>query len=308
MKKKEKPLSKEVEEHMNQVYELAKELHAVGKYSEAIMELDKIFAVTSNFKEARSLKESSKEGLIKLEELEKKRREDEERRLRQIKVKELVEKAKESTKERNVPVSEALFTQVLSLDPENFDVPQLKIELDAWKKEQDRIALELAQKEADRKRKVSQLQPGKTLFLQKEWFKAIVKLQDFMKIQEMDEDLMKDGQGMLEESKKMLSEITGPLLGKARSMKEGQDLKGAYENYIQVLVYDPISSEALEETVAIRDLLNSRAKKVYREAIISESLSLFSDAKEKFQEVQQISPSDSDYYKKSSDRLRDYLE
>ena len=58
----------------------------------------------------------------------------------------------------------------------------------------------------------------------------------------------------------------------------------------------------------IRSQLDSRSKKIYREAIIAESLSLFSDAKEKFQEVQQISPTDSDYYKKASEKLKNYLE
>ena len=49
-------------------------------------------------------------------------------------------------------------------------------------------------------------------------------------------------------------------------------------------------------------------KRIYREAIIAESLSLFGDAKEKFLEVQQISPTDSEYYKKASEKLKNYLE
>lgn len=65
---------------------------------------------------------------------------------------------------------------------------------------------------------------------------------------------------------------------------------------------------ALNEIDEIRNLLDSRSKKVYREAIIAESLSLFNDAREKFQEVQQISPSDSEYYKKASEKLKNYLE
>ncbi len=196
----------------------------------------------------------------------------------------------------------------MALDPENFDVPQLKIEIEAWKREQERIELERATKEADRKRKVGQLQPAKNIYLQKEWFKAIMKLEEFLKITDMDEDLTKEATEMLQEAKKGLNEQLSPLLGKARSLKEGQDLKGAYENYMRVLVFDPINSEAMEETLAIRDLLNMRAKKIYREAIIAESLSLFTDAKEKFQEVQQVSPTDSDYYKKASDKLKEYIE
>jgi len=97
-------------------------------------------------------------------------------------------------------------------------------------------------------------------------------------------------------------------LGKARSLKEGQDLKGAYESYLVVLTIDPTNKEALDEVDGIRELLDTRSKKIYREAIISESLSLFGDAKEKFQEVQSISPTDSEYYKKASEKLKNYLE
>jgi hypothetical protein len=42
--------------------------------------------------------------------------------------------------------------------------------------------------------------------------------------------------------------------------------------------------------------------------LISESLSLFDEAKEKFQQVQQISPINSDYYNKATKRLVNYME
>jgi len=113
---------------------------------------------------------------------------------------------------------------------------------------------------------------------------------------------------MLQESKTNLNNLVGPLLGRARSLYEGQDLKGAYENYNEVLKHEPTSAEALNEMNDIREILHARSRKVYREAIISESLSLFQDAKEKFQEVQQISPSDSEYYLKATDKLKDYID
>ena len=46
------------------------------------------------------------------------------------------------------------------------------MELDAWKKEQERIALEKAQKEADRKRKLSQIAPSRTFYGKEEWYKT----------------------------------------------------------------------------------------------------------------------------------------
>ena len=71
---------------------------------------------------------------------------------------------------------------------------------------------------------------------------------------------------------------------------------------------EPTHSEALNEVDEIKSQLETRSKRIYREAIIAESLSLFSDAKEKFQEVQQISPTDSEYYRKANDKLKNYLE
>jgi pSer/pThr/pTyr-binding forkhead associated (FHA) protein len=303
-------LSKEEEEFVESNYLLSRELVSQGKYAEALFELDKVFKVTKNqdYKSAKQTYELAKEGLRKFEDIEKKRQEEIDRKIRMEKVKELVSKAKETVKERQYDASEAIFNKIIELDPENFDVPQLKIELDAWKKEQDRIALEKATIEAERKRRVDTFQPAKNIYLQQKWYMAILKLEEFLKIKDMDEDLVKEAGTMMADAKEKLNEVELPLLGKARSLKEGQDLKGAYEQYGKVLSYNPTNIEALNEMNEIKDILHTRAKKLYREAIISESLSLFQDAKEKLQEVQQVSPIESEYYKKATDKLNDYLE
>jgi hypothetical protein len=77
---------------------------------------------------------------------------------------------------------------------------------------------------------------------------------------------------------------------------------------VEILKIEPTNAEALNEIDAIKHQIDTRSKRLYREAIIAESLSLFNDAKEKLQEVQQISPTDSEYYKKASDKLKSYLE
>lgn len=306
--KPKKNLTKEQLQELEAQYQLAKELFNQGKYSETIFELQKIFALTDDFKNSKQLFDWSKEGLAKLEELEKKRQAEIERKRKQEKVKELLEKAKIEVKERNVAIAESLFSQILELDPENLDVSQLKMELEAWKKEQERIQMEKAMKEAERKRQVGLLTPAKTLFLKKEWYKATIKLEEFLRQKDMDEDLIKESTEMLSEAKKNLSTLVDPMLGKARSLKEGQDLKGAYETYTEILKTEPSNNEGLAEINDIRVILDNRAKKIYREAIISESLSLFEDAREKFQEVQQISPIDSEYYIKATEKLKNYID
>jgi tetratricopeptide (TPR) repeat protein len=250
----------------------------------------------------------TKEGLQKITELEAQKRADEERlKIKKI-VEELLVKAREAVKERMVAPAESYFAQITEKDPENIEVQQLKMELEAWQKEQERIALEKAVKEAARKAMVDALSPGKTFYITKQWYKAILKLEEFLRRKGSDEDLIKEASEMLSDAKNQLASELGPMVGKARSLKEGQDLKTAYEAYLDVLKIEPTNAEALNEVDEIKNQLETRSKKIYREAIIAESLSLFNDAKEKFQEVQQISPTDSEYYKKASDKLKNYLE
>jgi pSer/pThr/pTyr-binding forkhead associated (FHA) protein/tetratricopeptide (TPR) repeat protein len=290
------------------LYEKAKAHNDIGEYDQAIIELKRYYDVYPDYKSTRMLMDKAKLGVAKLAEADRKIKEEAERKERKMQVEAILTKAKEAVKERQTQVAEALFGQILEKDPENLDVPQLKMELDAWKKEQEKIALEKAQKEAERKRQLNLLQPGKTAYLKKDWNVAIGKLEDFLRNKDMDEDLIKEASAMLTESKNNLNDIIAPLLGQARSLKEGQDLKGAYQIYSEILRKEPSNSEAITEMGDIRNILDDRAKKIYREALISENLSLFEEAKEKFQEVQQNTPTDSEYYKKASEKLRNYVE
>lgn len=289
-------------------YELGVAAFELMDFNKAIVHFETVNRIDPEYKNIATYLKQTKEGIKQVAELEKQRREEEARiKLKKV-IDELLTKAREAVKERQVVLAENLFSQITEKDPDNMEVQQLKFELEAWQKEEERKALELAAKEAARKRMVDALSPGKTLYLKKEWYKAIVKLEDFLQKKGMDEDLIKEASDMLADAKNELASELGPVIGKARSLKEGQDLKAAYESFQEVLKLEPTNAEALNEVDEIRSLLENRSKKVYREAIIAESLSLFNDAKEKFQEVQQISPTDSDYYKKASDKLRNYLE
>lgn len=304
----EKKLTPEELAVVESTYLLAKELIDVGKFNEALIELDKIKRISSSYKNTLQLEALAKQKIAELAALARKQREEEEKRIRMEKVKLLVEEAKSATEKRQVQLAEGLFAKIIELDPENFEVSRLKLEIDSYKREQERIEIERAAKEAERKRQLDALAPGKGHYLKSEWYKAVQRLGTFLLEKSIDEDLRDEATKMLKESKENLNNIIQPMLGKARSLKEGQDLKGAYEQYSEILKLDQGSTEALNEMDEIRDILIARSKKVYREAIISESLSLFEDAKEKFKEVQQISPSDSEYYEKATNRLKEYLE
>lgn len=304
-----KELTDEQKRAFSALYEIGKDHYNNGRYREALSELQKIAVVDPNFNAGlQQLISFSKEGLRKIEEEEKKRLSDIQSAEKKAKVKELLEKAREYTKDRRVELANSTFNEITQLEPENIEVTRMKMELDDWQREKQRKELEEVQKKKDREDKVEKLKPSRSLYLQKEWFKAIGKLEEFLRIKDMDDDLTTEATEMLKVSKDELNGAVAPLIGKAKSLMEGQDLKGAYEVYQQILRVEPSNAEALNQVGDIREQLANRARKIYREAIIAESLSLFPDAKEKYQEVQQISPVDSEYYKKASEKLRDYLE
>ena len=305
----QKKLTDEQRRSLSAQYEIGKAHYQNGRYREALTELQKVSAIDPNFNSnLQSLIALSKEGLSKIEEAEKDRQAKLAAAEKKAKVTSLLEKAREYTKDRRVDLAQTTFNEITQLDPENFEVSKMKMELDDWQKEKQRKELEEAQKKKDREDKVEKLKPSRTLFLQNEWFRAINKLEDFLRIKDMDDDLTTEATEMLKKSKEELNSAVAPLVGKAKSLLEGQDLKGAYEVYQQILRIEPSNPEALNQIGDIREQLATRARKIYREAIIAESLSLFQDAKEKFQEVQQISPVDSEYYKKATEKLKDYLE
>jgi pSer/pThr/pTyr-binding forkhead associated (FHA) protein len=301
-------LSEELKQKRNTEYEVGVSAFEASDFKTALPSFETVFSIDPDYKKISSYLAETKNAIKRLEEFEKQKREEEERIKLKKEIEELMVKAREAVKDKNATVAESYFSKITEKDPENMEVQQLRLELEAWQKEQERIALEKAAKEAARKRMVDALSPGKTLYLKKDWYKAIVKLEDFLRKPGMDEDLVKEASDMMADAKNELASELGPVIGKARSLKEGQDLKAAYESFQEVLKLEPTNAEALNEVDEIKGLLDSRSKKIYREAIIAESLSLFGDAKEKFQEVQQISPTDSDYYKKASEKLRNYLE
>lgn len=289
-------------------YKIAEAYVKDKKLDEALAELEQILAIDPEFANAKVLYNYVENENKKLKEEQERLKLEAAKAVIREEVKVMVTEAKEAAAARNVPRAEQLFAKILEKDPENLDVAPLKDELDRWQAEERNKAEEKARKIAERKKMVDALTPGKKAYLAREWHKAGMKLREFTGLKGMDEDLLKEAGEMIADADAQLASEISPLLGKARSLKEGQDLKGAYETYIDVLGIDPTNKEGLDEVDAIRELLEIRSKKVYREAIISESLSLFGDAKEKFQEVQQISPTDSDYYKKATDKLKNYLE
>ena len=310
-KEEEKNIKKLTDEEIRNLeakYRFAESMVAEGKLDDAMAELEQIMAVDDTFGNVKTLYAHIKQKNENIKKEQEEKAELERREKVKEEIKQLVAEAEKAVKEKNFKLAREYFAQISQKDPENIKVRTLEIEIQGYEEEENRKRSEEDKLVSKRKRMVDSLTPGKKSFLKKEWHVAILELEKFLLQKEMDEDLVKEASEMMGQSKENLNAEVAPILGKARSLNEGQDLKAAFEAYQEVLRIDPTNAEAVAESDQIRDSLDNRAKKSYREAIIYESLSLFTDAKEKFLEVQQNSPLDSEYYKKANDKLKNYLE
>ena len=289
--------------YLNDHYHLAKTAFEEGDYAQSLYELDLVQSINKDFKQTQQLVLASQEGLENLEELEKKRIETEERLERGKKVAKHILKAQEALKSRNLELVETYLSKVYEIDPENVEVVSIKREVELIRKA---ILEEKNKKEIKRLAKESfmrKLKETENLVESNEFFKAYRKTDEYRKIANVDESLTLRGEEL---RKEIHTEMTGreeDFLAKARAFKNGEDFKNAFESYKEVLNVNPTNVEAINESNSIKNLIKSRAMNIYREGLVSESISLHKDAKEKFEEVLQIAPSGSYYYTKAKQRL-----
>src|SRR5690606_12415850 len=154
-----KTLPKELENARNVAYELGVNFFEQFRYDLTEPEFQKVVSNDPNYKKVQSDLEETRAGLKHLAEIEAQKKAEEERIKTKKIIEELLVKAREAVKEKNVAVAESYFSQIIEKDPENIEVSQLKLELESWQKEQERIALEKAAKEAGRKKMVDALAP-----------------------------------------------------------------------------------------------------------------------------------------------------
>ena len=302
-------LSQDLKNFVRQEYELAKtEILDYGNYEKGLQHLDKMQEYVDEFEQSKSLAITAREEFEKLEEIEREKQRKQDAQEKRIRVEALLAKAEEGLKEEKTELVKAILGQILGLDPENIEAAQLQLQLDAFVKEQERKRLDQEQKKARRRHLVSEQKKGKSLYLKRKWYQAIVELEKFLSLEDNDEDLMKEATVMIKESSQNLNNITSPLLRRAQSLYEGQDYKTSYEAYKAVLKNNPSHAEALVKKEEIKEKIDKQARKIYRQAIVDESLNYLSEAKEKFHEVQQISPSDGPYYQKAKNKLKSYDE
>lgn len=288
---------------VKQYYSEMIKLHEKKDYTAVIDQATKILNFVDKYEEVQNWRAEAEKELAKLEE-EKREREREEIRAKirkevealEAQGKEIYPKALKDVSQR--PLLDSIIQQIYAKDPNNSIVGtwksglKMKDEQDAKEKEEARKLQELKDKAE------SAFAAVEKIFKEGLYVKALAaadKLPDTVNYN--DKDFLKRVEDLKTQIRDKLSSLLTPLLTEASEQrKEGGDLVKAKELYMQVLQIDSANTEALRGLESIRELLHVRAKRLYAEAILAESISDLSEAKDKFTRCERTAP-EGDLYK-----------
>lgn len=248
----------------------------------------------------------------KIEEIEEERRRKQEAELMEARRKEV-----KALEEKGAPVYEkalndpkfrteldSIIQEIYMKDPSNRMAQEWKDGIKR-KDQQDREeAAAAAQKEEHRQKAEEELAAVQATFKADQYIKALAEANKLAENEWTEKDYLDRVESLKNEIKDKLSSVIDPLLREASSQRqEGGDLVKANELYSQVLKVDSANKEAIGGKAAIKEILHTRAKRFYAEAILADSISDLTEAKDKFEKCLRTAPEDDIYKKRCRTKL-----
>ena len=268
-----------------------------------------ILTYVDDYKDTKSYESMAKKNLEQIEE-ERKRKIAEEKMLAlkkevealQEKGRALFEKALNDKKYR-VDL-DALIQEIYAKDPNNRLAREWKDKI-KQKDEDDRIAAEKERQQQELKEKAEgAFAAVEKIFKDEKYIDALKEADKLVEVGYDEPEYSARIEKLKEDIRAKLSSVIDPLLKEAESQRgEGGDLVKARELYKQVRKVDPSNRAAEEGLNGIRDVLNSRAKRLYAEAEMAYFWSDLAEAKEKYEKCAKVSPDDSPYRARCKRRL-----
>lgn len=286
---------------------LAFDYYKNREYDKALFEIQKIFSLVTDYKDAKEIERYAKEGKRKMDAIEEEnRRKEDEARLK-AQIAELVEKARVKMAKKNYTEARDLFSQIMALDPDNTLVVTWNKEIDSYEEEvKARLQQKHVQEEINRQ--------GRAFFKQamqekkkQRFYSAIALFQKVIDIGTSDQKLITSSRKMIKNCKSLIAARRDPLLVKAKEAELAGDLVIAYKLYEKATRVDPRHPAGYAGMNRIKKVLHDRAKAVYTEAILAESYSDFEVARKRFEECLKIAPSDDIYHERAQRKLSHYF-
>lgn len=209
----------------------------------------------------------------------------------------LLAKALEDPKFR--PELDTLIQEIYAKDPNNRAAVDWKNQIRARDEEEKRLAEEQRKKEEMRASAEAAFTDVERTFREKkDYVPALGQATALHELPYKEPEFTARIEKLQEEIRTELSTVISPLLRQAETERqEGGDLVKAKEAYQKVLKIDATNKDATKGLADIHDKLHMRAKRLYNEAILADSMSDLVEAREKYQKCIAVAPDEKDIYR-----------
>ncbi len=297
-------LSSGQKNYVDTQYQLAFDLYKNREYDQCLLELEKIFGLVHDYKNAREIAAFAREGKRKLEQIEEERKRKEQERQAQLKLQALVEQVGHLMDRKLYKEAEALFPEIELLQPENVAVNE-------WRKQIISENERVAAAEVERKRLMELHQKAEIDFRtsislenEKKYYEALDRFDEILSRNLTDQKLIDQIKQEISKVEAKIGEEKEPVLSQGKQMEKEGRLSDAYRAYSKTLEIDPMDEEAPVGMSRIKDVLTDRAKRIYTEAVFAESYGDVDTAEKKYREVLEVVAKDNEYYSKAESRLK----
>ncbi|MBN21634.1 MAG: hypothetical protein CL678_10145 [Bdellovibrionaceae bacterium] len=299
-------LSVEQQKFVKLQHQIAFDYYRNKEYDKALFEIRKIFQLINDYKDSREIERYSIEGKKKLEALkEEKKKREEENRIRE-KISQLTQLAQKHMSEKKFSDAQALFPEILALDPENVLVSR-------WQREIERYQVQ-KEEEANRKKIQDEInsnawkvyKKAKREMKKERYLNAISIFKQVLSLRATDQSVNRASKKGIRDSNQLILEKITPLIESARQYESAGEYQFAFKTYQSAKRLYPYHNEASDGLERTRKILHEKAKLIYTEAVIAESYSDFSEAKQKFSTVLSVAPEGDEYIERAKRRLGKY--
>lgn len=269
----------------------------------------KILAYVDDYKDTKAYESLANKGLEAIAE-EKRRRELEEKQAalrREVqelenKGRAVFERALEDAKFR--PELDSVIQNIYAKDPNNRLAGDWKAKIREKEEEEKQLAEAARIKEEQRQKAEAAFAEVEKIFKDGEYVKALEGTDKLEELGYEEEEYIDRIEKLRNDIRAKLDSVISPFLKKASEERgEGGDLVKAKEAYLEVLKIDSRNKEAIAGLDAIREVLHLRAKRLYAEAVLAESVSDLTEAKEKFEKCLRTAPDDDLYKRRCRSKL-----
>jgi tetratricopeptide (TPR) repeat protein len=234
--------------------------------------------------------------------LEEKQKQEREEALR-LKVQKLIEDVRVLMLAKKYEDAQAMFPELLSIDPENAEVAKWKTEIeqhegDLRRKAENELAITQINKSA-----WEAYQSAMLLRKRGKLFSALSAFGKVKEIEAPDPRPARQAQARINEIRAEIRSKVEPLLAEAKAQENAGELAQAYKTFERVLGVQPGNADAVAGMNSIRGTLTEKARLIFIEAVVAESYSDFETARKKFNEVLEVAPRGSKYFDSATRKL-----